>query len=101
MARNLLILLDGTWNKRESTTNVYRTRTLIDDWNASQLVYYQQGVGTAPYERFRGGTFGMGVSDQVLSAYLWLTENYLPEDDIFLFGFSRGAFAVRALVGMV
>lgn len=74
-----------------------------------QVVYYDQGVGTAKGEAVRGGAFGWGLSAKVLNGYLWLMENYEDRgesprgvaDQIFLFGFSRGAFTARSLAGFL
>ncbi len=52
--RRLVLLFDGTWNRREHTTNVWRTRLLVEP-SERQLVYYDQGVGTDRATRFRGG----------------------------------------------
>jgi hypothetical protein len=75
----------------------------------NQRVFYDEGVGTSKGEVFTGGAFGSGLSAKVLNAYLWLMEQYEEAgesptgltDEIFVFGFSRGAFAARSLVGML
>ena len=58
-------------------------------------------MGTRRFERIRGGAFGLGLSRNVRDCYLFLVENYLPGDDLFFFGFSRGAFTARSTVGLV
>lgn len=106
--RRLILLLDGTWNKREDTTNVWRMRTMLAH-SSEQLVYYDEGVGTARGEAISGGAFGSGLSAKVLSAYLWLMEHFeqahesptRQDDEIFVFGFSRGAYTARSLVGLL
>lgn len=106
--RRLVLLLDGTWNKRQDSTNVWRMRALLRH-GPRQRVYYDEGVGTAKGEVFRGGVFGSGLSAKVLNAYLWLMEQYEDAtesetglaDEIFVFGFSRGAFTARSLVGLL
>ena len=105
--RQLVLLLDGTWNRREDSTNVARTRLLVAG-DAHQKVYYDEGVGTAKGEEFKGGALGSGLTQKVLAAYLWLIENYagdpnlqMPVDEIYILGFSRGAYAARSLVGLL
>lgn len=68
-----------------------------------QVVYYDTGVGTGLglYDKFIGGGFGVGLSYNILDCYRFLADNYDDGDDIFLFGFSRGAFTVRSLTGML
>jgi uncharacterized protein (DUF2235 family) len=108
LPRRLVLLFDGTWNKRESTTNVWRMRTLLRT-SQDQCVYYDEGVGTAKGEKITGGVFGSGISAKVLSGYLWLMEHYegLDEslrgvaDEVFIFGFSRGATCARSLGGLL
>jgi uncharacterized protein (DUF2235 family) len=98
------IFLDGTWNSVETNTNVWRLRSLCaeEDGNGvRQLAYYDEGVGTARGEWLRGGILGYGLDRNVLKAYRWLVGNYNPGDDIFVFGFSRGAFTARSLAGLV
>jgi uncharacterized protein (DUF2235 family) len=97
--KRLAVFLDGTWNSVDSNTNVWRMRALTaakskDD--EPQLVYYQLGVNGV-----MGGIFGQGLDENIRSAYEWLIENYNVGDEIFIFGFSRGAFTARALAGMV
>lgn len=117
MAKNIVICCDGTWNEPESiegkrgqSTNVLKTVRAVlpqavgaDGVVREQIVYYDRGVGTANWwDRFVGGTFGVGLSDNVIEAYNFLANNYAgPEDRIYLFGFSRGAFTVRSLAGFV
>ena len=68
-----------------------------------QVVYYDTGVGTGLgfYDKFIGGGFGVGLSNNILNCYRFLVDNYDEGDEIFLFGFSRGAFTVRSLAGML
>jgi uncharacterized protein (DUF2235 family) len=98
--RRLVICLDGTWNTESSFTNVWRIFVALEP-SATQILYYDQGVGTKATDFLTGGGFGRGLSNNVLKAYLWLTEHYRPSDEIFVFGFSRGAFTARSLVGFV
>lgn len=98
--KRLVLFLDGTWNTVTDNTNVYRMRSLCAS-GADQVVYYSAGVGTQYGEKFTGGIFGYGLDAEVIQAYEWLVENYVPDDHIFLFGFSRGAFTARSLAGFI
>ena len=103
--RRLVLLFDGTWNKPESNTNVERWRRLIapvDAFGNAQLVNYIPGVGVKRgISHLLGGAFGYGLSDNVLDGYRWLCRTWLPGDDIYLFGFSRGAYTARSLGGLI
>jgi uncharacterized protein (DUF2235 family) len=97
--KRLAIFLDGTWNSVNSNTNVWRMRALCAAKSKDgkpQLVYYEVGVNG-----FVGGVFGQGVDENIRLAYEWLIENYTDGDEIFIFGFSRGAFTARALAGLI
>src|SRR5205085_6237393 len=112
MARNLVVCLDGTSNEPESgTTNVARTYAVAAK-SDTQLVYYDPGVGTMGARgavtragqaatRIAGLVVGYGVKDNIEEAYDWLAAHYQPGDEIFVFGFSRGAYTARALTGML
>lgn len=97
--KRLAIFLDGTWNDTSDNTNVWRLKALCSQKSADdvqQLAYYDKGV-----DGFFGGTFGKGLGDNIVQAYEWLVDNYNPGDDIFIFGFSRGAFTARAFAGLI
>jgi uncharacterized protein (DUF2235 family) len=68
-----------------------------------QVVYYQAGVGTTAsyFDRFKGGAFGQGLRENVRDAYLYISLNWTEGDEIYLFGFSRGAYTARALGGLI
>ncbi len=108
--KRLVVCCDGTWNKpdNETITNVEKiARTVQSDPAAtggtSQLVYYVAGVGSNSYwaDRILGGAFGFGLFGQVVAAYRFLAQNYEEGDEIFIVGFSRGAYTARSLAGMV
>ena len=102
--KRLAVFLDGTWNVVTDNTNVWRLKSLVsptDDHGMAQSVYYDIGLGTRFGEKIRGGAFGYGIDDAVTNAYQWLIENFDGEDEIFIFGFSRGAFAARSLAGLI
>jgi uncharacterized protein (DUF2235 family) len=105
------MFMDGTWNRPEANTNVWRCKLLVADEAADeaaeaegrtrQVVYYREGVGSKWYTRISGGAIGAGLGGNVVHAYGWLMEHYTEGDDVFLFGFSRGAFTARTLAGMI
>lgn len=104
MARRLVVLFDGTWNRKSDRTNVTRMRqhlisTGADD--AQQPCFYDPGVGTHWYDRFTGGAFGRGLSINIRQGYQWLSRKHVPGDEIFVMGFSRGAYTARSLVGLI
>jgi type VI secretion system (T6SS) phospholipase Tle1-like effector len=102
--KRLAVFLDGTWNKPESNTNVWRLNLMLADQGEDglpQRKYYDPGVGTKWFDRITGGLFGYGLSENVRSAYRWLMEQYNPGDEIYIFGFSRGAFTARSLAGVI
>jgi uncharacterized protein (DUF2235 family) len=72
-----------------------------DDNGREQRTFYHRGVGTNRWERIRGGVFGAGLSRDVRDAYRFLVQNYEPGDELFFFGFSRGAFTARSTAGFV
>ncbi len=102
--KRLAVFLDGTWNEPGDNTNVWRLRSMVshrDDQQNAQLAYYDAGVGTHWYDRLRGGAAGVGLSQNIREAYQWLVEHYDDGDEIYVFGFSRGAFTARSLAGMI
>jgi uncharacterized protein (DUF2235 family) len=111
--RRLVICADGTWNTPDKTskgtpvpTNVIKMARAIcpvDDRDLSQIVYYHDGVGTGVgvIDKILGGGFGIGVERNITDCYRFLVDNYHDGDEIFLFGFSRGAFTARSLGGMI
>ena len=104
-ARRIVLLFDGTWNKPESNTNVERLRRLIakrDAEGIAQIVDYIPGVGvTQGLKHLLGGAFGYGLSGNVMEGYRRLCEKWQPGDDVYLFGFSRGAYTARSLGGFI
>jgi uncharacterized protein (DUF2235 family) len=97
--KRLAIFLDGTWNAVDSNTNVWRMKALCAPRSSDgkqQLIYYEIGVNG-----FMGGVFGKGLDENIRLAYEWLIENYNDGDEIFIFGFSRGAYTARSLAGLI
>ena len=102
--KRLALFFDGTWNKPENNTNVWRLALMLADRGEDgvpQEKFYDEGVGTRFLDRFTGGAFGYGLSGNVRLGYRWLMEHYNPGDEIFIFGFSRGAFTARSLAGVI
>jgi Uncharacterized conserved protein len=112
--RRLVFCCDGTWNHIESAypTNVLKlARALppVADDGTSQVVFYLEGVGTGrgtgkfaqKIDRLGGGMFGWGLLTNVVEAYKNLVFNYEPGDEIYIFGFSRGAYTARSLAGLI
>ena len=111
MNKRLVVCCDGTWNTPDkwkdgvrAITNVARVALGTPPTGADgceQAVYYDKGVGTKRFDTLRGGIFGVGLTGNIKEAYTFLIRRYEPGDDIFLFGFSRGAYTVRSLAGLI
>lgn len=110
--QRLVVCLDGTWNNRDDRTNVSHHFDLVvkglvprRPGSSDQILqrkYYDAGVGTGLLDRVSGGGFGSGLDLNVREAYDWLAANYRDDrDEIFVFGFSRGAYTARSLVGFI
>ncbi len=112
--KRIVICADGTWNKQDQIdddsgkrrpTNVTKmaraVKTRGDD-GIDQVVYYHPGVGTGgPLDELTGGAFGHGMESNIRAMYRFILYNHSPGDELYLFGFSRGAFTVRSLVGFM
>jgi uncharacterized protein (DUF2235 family) len=114
--KNLVICCDGTGNEiSENISNVlklYRCLRKTDKTKPRQMVFYDPGVGTVTepttWHRWKaninlvlGLATGYGLDANVLNAYCFLVQHYAPGDKIYLFGFSRGAYTVRVLAGLI
>lgn len=110
--KRIVICCDGTWNRADQEhdgvpcpTNVVKLASRIaksGEGGITQAIHYDQGVGTGnALDQYSGGAFGRGLEDNILDAYRFLIGNYEDGDEIFLFGFSRGAFTARSIAGMV
>ena len=103
--KRIVICADGTWNdpEKEHPTNVLRLARAIrpqDMSGVQQVVFYDWGVGSY-YVRLRGGVLGLGLKKNIQDCYRFIVHNHDEGDEIFLFGFSRGAYTVRALAGFL
>ncbi|KAH0422618.1 peptidoglycan binding domain containing protein [Colletotrichum camelliae] len=114
--KRIIICCDGTWqssttgvkNVPSNITRLYRSiaRTGKDKTGKvyQQIAHYSAGIGTGDLcfiEKERQGAFGIGLTGDVIDAYNFIVNNYSPGDQIFCFGFSRGAYTARALAGLV
>ncbi len=104
--KRLVSCCDGTWNTagQKCPTNVCRLKEGVAPAGSDgvqQECFYHPGVGTRKWERLRGGAFGFGLSRDVRDCYRFLVENYEDGDELFFFGFSRGAFTARSTAGFV
>lgn len=83
----------------DQTSISFRTHTSSGQ-RISYAVFYERGVGTGGFlDNIRGGAFGAGLSRNIRRAYKFLSRHYEPGDEIFIFGFSRGSYTARSLVG--
>ena len=111
MAKRIAICCDGTWNTPNEnegdalSTNVVKMAHSIlpcDAHGVDQVIFYDRGVGTNKgADQFLGGAFGIGLSHNIEDAYRFLVDNYVDGDELFFFGFSRGAYTVRSLAGLI
>ena len=107
--KRLVVLFDGTWNKpgnEDEQTNVVKLQRALpaaDAQGVQQLVHYVVGIATEDLGRltFTIGAIGFGVGDRIQRGYKFLCENYEDGDEIYLIGFSRGAFQARSLAGLI
>ena len=114
--KRLVICCDGTWNEPDQEVHdnpadeteptnvlkVVRGLAPVDGGQVPQVVYYDTGVGTQGLaDKYAGGGLGSGLSENIQQAYRFIANNYREGDELFLFGFSRGAYTVRSLAGFI
>jgi len=113
--KSIVMFFDGTWNYEKGSskdpaadTNIVAMKDSVPAFSNSglrQAIYYRKGVGTDWWNRIRGGAFGLGIDENIMHAYQWLAENCefdgSTHDNIFVAGFSRGAYTARSLIGMI
>jgi hypothetical protein len=106
MSKNIVLLSDGTGNSAASPfkTNVWRLFQILDLRNPQeQIAFYDDGVGTSSFRLFAilGGVFGFGLKRNVLAIYSFCCRNHQAGDRIYCLGFSRGAFTIRIVTGLI
>jgi uncharacterized protein (DUF2235 family) len=111
MAKRIVLCFDGTWNTPDHVdegvirpTNVFKMYQAVGAHDAAgmeQRKFYGTGVGTGLFDRIRGGAFGWGLSDKIKEGYRFLVDAFEPGDEVFLFGFSRGAYTARSAAGLI
>jgi uncharacterized protein (DUF2235 family) len=110
--KRLVVCCDGTWNSPDQKDRgVMRPSNVVKlaRWvlpqasdGTAQKTYYNRGVGTGDFiDRLFGGAFGVGLAHNAREAYEFLSLHHAPGDEIYFFGFSRGAYTVRRVVGML
>jgi uncharacterized protein (DUF2235 family) len=114
--KRIVVLIDGTWNKEGTgaDTNVAKldsgkkviTKAFISanaTGGVAQHVYYHDGVGSDGdlTQRLLGGAIGFGLKKIIQDAYQFVVSDYAAGDEVYIFGFSRGAYAARALAGLM
>ena len=102
MSKRIAFCADGTWDSPAKHTNVYKLfKALVV--SAEQIPFYDDGVGANgnPISRILGGAFGTGLWQKIKEGYAKISHVYEAGDQLFLFGFSRGAYTARSLAGMI
>lgn len=105
---NIVVCADGTWNRPEEdvekdhATNVLKIARAITPkaQGVAQHVFYDWGLGSY-HNSISAGLTGKGIHKNILDGYRYIVQNYAPGNKIYLFGFSRGAYTVRALCGLI
>ena len=104
--KRIIICCDGTWQNAidvktgasniERIVETLRPTTKVGRHKVSQITYYSQGLGTADksFDRLFGGVTGQGIDIDIILAYKFIVDNYEPGDELYFFGFSRGAYTV-------
>ncbi len=106
VGKKIVLFADGTGNSSSSPqkTNVWRTYKALDvSQESRQIAFYDNGVGTSSFQPLAlvGQVFGFGLANNVKQIYGFLCRNYKAGDKIYAYGFSRGAFTMRVVVGLV
>jgi uncharacterized protein (DUF2235 family) len=102
MGKRIVFCFDGTWQAPLSNTNVYRIYKALTV-SSDQVTFYDDGVGAdaTGLTRLLEGAFGQGILQKIQDGYTKIAHVYEPGDEIFLFGFSRGAYTARSVAGMI
>jgi uncharacterized protein (DUF2235 family) len=102
MSKRIIFCCDGTWDNKQDATNVYKLFKALP-LAADQIAFYDDGVGSDgnPIDKLLGGAFGDGLFKKIKNGYTKIAHVYELGDEVFIFGFSRGAFTARSLAGMI
>ena len=102
MSKRIAYCADGTWDTSTSHTNVYKLYKALTV-GADQMPFYDDGVGASgnPILKLVGGAFGTGLWQKIKDGYTKIAHVYEAGDQVFIFGFSRGAYTARSLAGMI
>jgi uncharacterized protein (DUF2235 family) len=102
MGKRIIFCADGTWDQPGQNTNVYRLYKALTV-TADQVPYYDDGVGSDGIllQKLAGGALGAGLFQKIKEGYTKIAHTYAADDQVFIFGFSRGAYTARALAGMI
>jgi uncharacterized protein (DUF2235 family) len=102
MGKRIVFCFDGTWQAPVSNTNVYRLYKALTV-TSEQVTFYDDGVGADAQglDRLLDGAFGQGLLQKIMDGYTKIAHVFEPGDELFLFGFSRGAYTARSLAGMI
>ncbi|MFH2092480.1 MAG: DUF2235 domain-containing protein [Pseudomonadota bacterium] len=102
MPKNIVIFSDGTGQEggKGSSTNIYKLFNMVEDRTLKQISFYDRGLGTG-WQKFSGNVGGAGISQNILDCYTFIFDHYEAGDQLFLFGFSRGAATVRSLSSFI
>jgi len=102
--KRIAIFADGTWNSPEKglATNVLQLARAVQPEvdGVEQVAFYDWGVGT-DRKQISGGLSGVGIDKNIMDCYRFIVHNYDPGDQLYFFGFSRGAYTVRSLGGFI
>jgi uncharacterized protein (DUF2235 family) len=100
--KKIVYCADGTWDGKSSATNVFKLFSALLV-TSGQMPFYDSGVGADgnPLEKLAGGVFGVGLFQKIKDGYTKISQVYEAGDQVFLFGFSRGAYTARSLGGMI
>lgn len=102
MSKNIVVFSDGTGQEggEGSATNIYKIFRMLENRTPDQISFYDRGLGTG-WRKFSGNAFGTGISKNIKECYRFIFDHFEADDQIFLFGFSRGAATVRSLSGFI
>lgn len=102
MSKRIIFCADGTWDGPQNSTNVYTLFKALPI-SSTQIAFYDDGVGAngSLINKLLGGATGDGLWQKVKDGYAKIAHVYEQGDQIYLFGFSRGAFTARSLAGMI